>query len=62
MTIRLKFVKETDLARLYQFSDNTVMWIPKIVVKSTTKFPSKDPLDFDIHELNIEDWWAEKNL
>ncbi len=63
MTLRLELIRETDKARQYQFKDGTQLWIPRSVVKSTVKFP-RDKADLskpEIHELNIEDWWWEKN-
>ncbi len=60
MTIRLTLIKQTDLARLYRFADKEEIWIPRSVIKSMTKFPSKDPLNPEVHELNIEDWWWDK--
>ena len=60
MTIRLTFIKETELARLYMFKNGETKWIPRSVVKSTTKFPYQGPEHPVIHELNIEDWWWDK--
>lgn len=60
MTIRLTFIRETEKARLYMFSDRLPIWIPRGVVKSTTKFPYRGPDHPIVHELNIEDWWWEK--
>lgn len=60
MSIRLSFRRETSLARLYVFKDGTELWIPHNIIKSTVKFPAKDPLEMDVHDLTIEDWWWEK--
>ena len=69
MTERLIFIRETALARLYQFPDKTTAWIPKSVVRSTVKFKPGNELEApvdkpaqEVHEVNIEDWWWEKNM
>ena len=58
MTLRLKFLRETEKARLYEFKDGCSLWIPRSVVKSTMKM--RDANDNPVHELNIEDWWWDK--
>lgn len=67
MTLRLTFLRETALARLYKFSSGQTVWIPRSVVTSTVKFKPKDDLDVlvdqlpqEVHELTIEDWWWDK--
>lgn len=60
MTLRLTLVKETEKARLYQFKDGSQTWIPKSACKSTIKFPLKDPLDWPVHEVVVEEWWWNK--
>lgn len=68
MTERLIFIRETALARLYQFADKTLLWVPKSVCKSVTKFKVNEleamvdkPVQ-EVHEVTIEDWWWEKNV
>lgn len=58
--VRLHFIKETELARLYKQVDRegktlSTKWIPKSVCGTTTKFSDTE------HEVEIEDWWLEKN-
>lgn len=60
MTIRLYFCGETEKARLYMMNDGEELWIPKSVIESTVKFPTKSPLDIVCHELQISDWWWNK--
>lgn len=70
MTIRAIFIRQTDFARLYRFADNTLSWIPRSVVRSTVKFSSTNPLEMpvdkpiqeEVHELVIEDWWWDKHM
>lgn len=60
MTIRLNFLRETEKARLYSDKNGDEHWIPRSVVKSTTKFPQDDLSKPVVHELNIEEWFYEK--
>lgn len=62
MTLRLNFIRETDLARFYEFKDGTSTWIPRSVVKSTTKFPSNDLAKPSVHEIVDDDWWWDKYM
>jgi hypothetical protein len=61
MTIRLTFIRETSLARLYSDSLGEEFWVPKSVVRSTVKFKptNLDPLAMqnEVHEIEVEDWW-----
>ena len=58
MTLRLYFVRETDAARLYERKNGSQRWIPKSVCPRVVKFPvGARP----VHEVEIEDWWLEKN-
>ena len=62
MTLRLNFITETANARLYEFKDGTSTWIPRSVVKSTTKFPPADLTKPTVHEVVVEDWWWDKYM
>jgi hypothetical protein len=55
LTLNLKFIRETELAREYENSKGRRQWIPKSVCKKTLKWTN------GIHEVEIEDWWLQKN-
>jgi len=62
MKIRLWFIRETNLARLYsQLPPNRnpgvedQVWIPRSVVEHTSKEPS------GLHIVTVADWFADKN-
>lgn len=59
MTINLKFIHETDSARLYERKDGEQIWIPESVVKSTLKHSAKEG-EAPVHELEVEDWFAQQ--
>jgi len=61
MNIKLDFVRETPLARLYSDRTGEEFWIPRSVITHTTKYPQHDPLKFAVHEITVEDWWWEKH-
>jgi len=63
MVLRLHFVAEarSGRARLYENPrTGTRLWIPRSVVKSTTKFPPAGT-NLPLHECDIADWWLDKN-
>jgi hypothetical protein len=62
MNIKLEFIKESGSAeaRLYRFKDGRELWIPRSVVTKCLKWPQTDLTIPPVHELSIEDWWAEK--
>lgn len=62
MTLSVKFVHETPLARLYQRKDGSSMWIPKSVTRSVVKFEPPSPLDHAVHHVEVEDWWYDKQF
>lgn len=53
-TLKLKFIRETDLARWYENSRGVRQWVPRSVCTKTFKAG-------DQHEVAIEDWWLEQN-
>ena len=55
----LKFIRETDLARLYENDRGTQLWIPRSVCPSTRKLPRESGTP--VHVVESEDWWLEKN-
>jgi hypothetical protein len=57
MTLRLKFVREarSHQARLYENGDGARLWIPRSVCPHTMKWSGTE------HEVDVEDWWLEKN-
>ena len=62
MTLRLKFVREarSHQARLYENGDGARLWIPRSVCPNTMKYaPAGGALP--MHEVDVEDWWLEKN-
>lgn len=62
MTLRLNFISETELARLYEFKDGTSTWIPRTVISSTVKFPCTDLSKPTVHEVVVADWWWDKYM
>jgi len=62
MKLRLWFIRETGLARLYSKlppernpDETDQVWIPRSLVANTSKEPS------GLHIIDVEDWFAEKN-
>lgn len=57
MGLHLKFVRESKsgLARLYENSAGSRLWVPRSVCKSTIKFTATE------HEVDIAEWWLDKN-
>ena len=53
-TLKLKFIKETELARWYENSRGVRQWVPRSVCPKTLKMG-------DVHEVAITDWWLEQN-
>ena len=53
-TLKLKFIRETPLARLYADHKDRQQWIPRSICPKTLKLG-------DIHEVAIETWWLEAN-
>ncbi len=60
MTLILKLVSFTPLARLYENGDGARMWIPRTVCPRTFKYPPVEG-KAEMHEITVEDWWLEKN-
>lgn len=54
MTIRVKYIRETDKAILYTFKDGSEIWIPKSAIKSKLKWPDGN------QEVRVEEWWWNK--
>ena len=64
MKIRLWFIRETDLARLYSKvpigqpgrtpEPSDELWVPRSIVEHTTKRGNE-------HELDLPDWFIEKS-
>lgn len=63
MNINLYFVRESDsgLARLYRSKAGAEVWIPRSQITRCLKHPPMDK-DLPVHELWIEDWWANKKM
>jgi hypothetical protein len=61
MTLKLHFVRETVLARLYRNAAGAEQWVPRSVCDKTTKWPGKNPGELAVHEVTIADWWLGKN-
>jgi hypothetical protein len=54
-TLKLNFVRETDLARLYEHPVTQFrQWVPRSVCLNTMKFGT-------LHEVKIKDWWLKQN-
>ena len=54
-TLKLKFLKETPLARFYEHPTSRVrQWVPGSVCPRTLKLG-------DVHEVTLEDWWLKAN-
>lgn len=60
MKLTLRFVHETALARLYRKADGAQQWVPRSVCPRTLKWPAENG-ELAVHEVEIEDWWLEKN-
>lgn len=61
MILRLYCVDETDKARLYRRASGVEKWVPRSICKSVLKRPRDPAKRYPIHEVDIEDWWLEKN-
>lgn len=57
MKITLAFIRETEKARLYERQNGQQLWIPRSVIKTTLKHPRNSD-GFQVHELDIEPWFA----
>ena len=53
-TLKLKFIRETELARWYENSRGIRQWVPRSVCTKTLKMG-------DVHEVALEDWWLTAN-
>ncbi len=60
MKLTLEFVRQTSLARLYRNTEGGQQWVPRSVCDRTLKWPGVDGKPA-MHEVEISDWWAEKN-
>ena len=54
MKMTLHFVRETDLARLYRWPDGREAWIPRSIVRHTSKNPD------GTHIVDLPDWKIEE--
>lgn len=61
MKLRFHFIRETADARLYRNKAGEEFWVPRSVIERTLKWPAVDLSTPPVHELEIEDWWCEKN-
>lgn len=53
-TLKLKFIRETPLARMYENTRGVRQWVPRAVCSKT--------IDLGVmHEVAIQDWWLEQN-
>lgn len=72
MRVRLWFVRESAAARRYcklpksrnpgrDIPGNAnYVWVPRSVVEHTTKRPSADGVEWDEHDVAVQDWFAER--
>lgn len=60
-TLKLHFVRETALARLYRNAVGSEQWVPRSVCDKTTKWPAREAGGLPVHEVTIADWWSGKN-
>lgn len=62
MALNLKFVRESTSgkARLYEDRAGGRQWVPVSVCKSTLKHTAPAG-QLPMHEVEIENWWLEKN-
>jgi hypothetical protein len=62
MMVKMKFVREaaSHQARQYENAAGARLWIPRSVCPRTMKF-APDANGVVVHEVEIEDWWLEKN-
>ena len=58
-TLKLVFVAETTLARLYRDAKGVEKWVPRSVIKRCLRPDITGP--GDTHEVGIEDWWLREN-
>ncbi len=60
--LRLNFVREarSGQARLYENGAGARMWIPRSVCPRTMKYPAAGG-GLAVHEVEVEDWWLERN-
>lgn len=56
----LQLIRETAGARLYRNRHGHEQWVPRSVCQKTLKWPPKDGQPA-VHEVEIEEWWLEKN-
>jgi hypothetical protein len=55
MTLQLRYVTETEHARLYERADGKQVWIPRSVCRNVLKWPN------GVHAVTVEEWWAQKS-
>lgn len=66
MKLTLWLISETEKARQLSTTpndphrDGRKVWIPRSVVTSFRKWPKQKPEDYNECELEIEDWFAER--
>lgn len=53
MTLKLKFLGGTALARHYEKPNGIRQWVPRSVCKVK--------VEADLHEVEIQDWWLKDN-
>jgi len=53
MTLKLKFIGGTALARHYEHANGTRQWVPRRVCRVR--------VEGNPHEVEIEDWWLQQN-
>jgi hypothetical protein len=53
-TLKLKCLRETELARWYEHPNGKRQWVPRSVCPRVVKLG-------DRHEVTIEDWWLKQN-
>jgi hypothetical protein len=60
MTLKLYLVRETERARQFEKPGKGRLWVPRSVCRRTLKFAPEAGKP-RLTEVEIEDWWLDKN-
>lgn len=62
-TLKLKFVRQSSSGkgRLYENERGGRQWVPVSIMKSCLKHPALTPQHLSVHEVQLPEWWVEKN-
>lgn len=55
--VKLFFIAETPLARLYADDQNRQQWIPRSQCPHVLKHPGYP----EVHEVTVKEWWLQQN-